>query len=156
MAMPAHGRQRRVRPNEVNTCSIMKLEATSADFSDEQKRYLEGFMSGVQLARVNRGGGFAAAPATPVAAVDPEPVGPDAAGLKAQDKAIRDGRKLSDPEKFKREQHPFDAYQRLNEQARSDSPPSPADNFRWPITGCFTSHPRSNPSCVDCASRTAS
>src|SRR5437868_8003209 len=32
--------------------SIMKLETpTPTDFSDEQKRYLEGFMSGLQIAR---------------------------------------------------------------------------------------------------------
>src|SRR6202161_391845 len=107
----------------------MKLETTPADFSDEQKRYLEGFMSGLQVGRVSRGVGLAGGPAAPAA--DPEPVGPDAAALKAQDKVVRDGKKLSDPEKFKREQHPFDAYERLKEQARNNLPPPPADNFRW-------------------------
>ncbi len=113
----------------------MKLETTSADFSDEQKRYLEGFMSGLQVGRVGRGVGLAGGPAAPAA--DPEPVGPDAAALKAQDKVVRDGKKLSDPEKFKREQHPFDAYERLKEQARNDMPPPPADNFRWRYFGLF-------------------
>jgi ferredoxin-nitrite reductase len=61
----------------------MKLETTSADFSDEQKRYLEGFMSGLQVGRVGRGIGVAAG--APAGKVDPEPVGPDAAGFKAQD-----------------------------------------------------------------------
>ena len=115
----------------------MKLETTSADFSDEQKRYLEGFMSGLQVARVGRGIGPTAGPGAPAAASDPEPVGPDAAGLKAQDKVVRDGKKLSDPEKFKREQHPFDAYARLKEQARNNMPPPPADNFRWRYYGLF-------------------
>jgi ferredoxin-nitrite reductase len=115
----------------------MKLETTSADFSDEQKRYLEGFMSGLQVARTGRGAGLATGPGAPAAASDPEPVGPDAAALKAQDKVIRDGKKLSDPEKFKREQHPFDGYERLREQARSNTPPSPADNFRWRYYGLF-------------------
>jgi ferredoxin-nitrite reductase len=113
----------------------MKLETTSADFSDEQKRYLEGFMSGLQVGRVSRGVGLAGGPAAPAA--DPEPVGPDAAALKAQDKVVRDGKKLSDPEKFKREQHPFDAYERLKEQARNNLPPPPADNFRWRYFGLF-------------------
>ena len=113
----------------------MKLETTSADFSDEQKRYLEGFMSGLQVGRVGRGVGLAGGPAAPAA--DPEPVGPDAAALKAQDKVVRDGKKLSDPEKFKREQHPFDAYERLKEQARNNMPPPPADNFRWRYFGLF-------------------
>ncbi|SDS20141.1 NirA family protein [Bradyrhizobium canariense] len=115
----------------------MKLETTSADFSDEQKRYLEGFMSGLQVGRVGRNVGLAAGSGAPAAKGNPEPVGPDAAGLKAQDKVLADGKKLSDPEKFKREQHPFDAYQRLKEQAKGNTPPTPADNFRWRYYGLF-------------------
>ena len=107
----------------------MKLETTSADFSDEQKRYLEGFMSGLQVGRVGRNAGLTGGSAAPAAKADPEPVGPDAAGLKAQDKLLADGKKLSDPEKFKREEHPFDAYPRLKEQALVDARPSPADNL---------------------------
>ena len=115
----------------------MKLETTSADFSDEQKRYLEGFMSGLQVGRVGRSVGLTGGSSAPAGKADPEPVGPDAAGLKAQDKFLRDGKKLSDPEKFKREQHPFDAYERLKEQARNNAPPPPADNFRWRYYGLF-------------------
>jgi ferredoxin-nitrite reductase len=115
----------------------MKLESTSADFSDEQKRYLEGFMSGLQVGRVGRNAGIAGGAAAPAGKADPEPIGPDAAGLKAQDRLLRDGKKLSDPEKFKREQHPFDAYERLKEQAKNNTPPPPADNFRWRYYGLF-------------------
>jgi ferredoxin-nitrite reductase len=116
----------------------MKLETTTADFSDEQKRYLEGFMSGLQIGRVGRGAGLGGAKSEPnVAKSDPEPTGPDAVHLKAQDRFLREGRKLSDPEKFKREQHPFDAYERLKEQARTNTPPTPADNFRWRYYGMF-------------------
>ena len=49
---------------------------------------------------------------------EPEPVGPDAAGLKAQNRVLASGGKLSDQEKFKREQHPFDAYERLKDARR--------------------------------------
>ena len=115
----------------------MKLETTSADFSDEQKRYLEGFMSGLQVGRVGRSIGVAAGTNAPAGKVDPEPIGPDAAGFKAQDRFVREGKKLSDPEKFKREQHPFDAYERLKAQAGSNTPPPPADNFRWRYYGLF-------------------
>src|SRR6185437_2756739 len=115
----------------------MKLETTSADFSDEQKRYLEGFMSGLQVGRVGRNAGLTGGSSAPAAKVDSEPVGPDAPGLKAQDKLLRDGKKLSDPEKFKREQHPFDAYERLKEQAKNNAAPTPADNFRWRYYGIF-------------------
>jgi ferredoxin-nitrite reductase len=115
----------------------MKLETTSADFSDEQKRYLEGFMSGLQVGRVGRNAGLAGGSSTSAGKAEPEPIGPDAAGLKAQDRLLADGKKLSDPEKFKREQHPFDAYERLKEQARCNTPPPPADNFRWRYYGLF-------------------
>ena len=47
------------------------------------------------------------------------------------------GKKLADPEKWKREEHPFDAYPRLRQQATLNAPPSPADNFRWRYHGIF-------------------
>src|SRR5262249_47992653 len=115
----------------------MKLEtATNAgDFSDEQKRYLEGFMSGLQIGRVGRnlGGGGAG----PNDKANVEPIGPEAAHIKAQDNVTAAGKKLADQEKFKREEHPFDAYERLKEQARGNTPPTPPDNFRWRYFGLF-------------------
>jgi len=111
----------------------MKLETPAPnDFTDEQKRYLEGFMSGLQVARVGRNLGAAGA-----SAGSAEPSGPDAAHIKAQDKVTASGKKLVDQEKFKREQHPFDAYERLKQQALDNAPPSPADNFRWRYYGLF-------------------
>src|SRR5437762_5054358 len=112
-----------------------------ADLSDEQKRYLEGFMSGVQIGRLSPRASAAAAAS---AKAEPEPVGPDAAGIRAQDRFLRDGKKLSDPEKFKREQHPFGGYERLKDQARANAPPPPADNFRWRFFGLFYVAPAQN------------
>jgi ferredoxin-nitrite reductase len=113
----------------------MKLEtAMTADFSDEQKRYLEGFMSGLQVARVGRNLGVASGGQ---ANANAEPTGPDAAHIRAQDKVLASAKKLADQEKFKRDEHPFDAYERLKEQARNNTPPSPADNFRWRYYGIF-------------------
>ena len=66
-----------------------------------------------------------------------EPTDPDAIHLKAQDRVTAGGGKLSDQEKFKREQHPFDAYDKLKEQAEKNEPPKPADNFRWRYFGLF-------------------
>jgi len=109
----------------------------SGDFEPEQKRYLEGFMAGLQIAKTSRsaaGNGATAAPANAVAA---EPVGPDAAALRAQDRVIKAGGKLSDPEKFKRELHPFDGYEKLKDQAAKNEPPKPDDNFRWRFFGLF-------------------
>jgi len=110
----------------------MKIDTLAVDFTDEQKRYLEGFTTGLQISRVGRGlGGGAAAKGSA------EPSGPDAAHIKAQDKVISAGKKLADQEKFKREEHPFDAYSRLKQQAADNAPPSPADNFRWRYHGLF-------------------
>ncbi len=100
----------------------------SADFSPEQKRYLEGFISGLLIARTEGGSGKPAAPA---------PSGPDAEHIAAQDRTVAKGGKLSEPEKFKRDEHPFDAYARLQRQAAKNEPPKPADNFRWRYYGLF-------------------
>ena len=110
----------------------MKLETVSVDFTDEQKRYLEGFATGLQISRVGRGlGGGASAKA------NAEPIGPDAIHFEAQDRVTAGGKKLVDQEKFKREEHPFDAYERLKDQAKNNKAPSPADNFRWRYYGIF-------------------
>ncbi|WP_375412624.1 NirA family protein [uncultured Bradyrhizobium sp.] len=110
----------------------MKIDTLSLDFTDEQKRYLEGFTSGLQVSRAGRSQGGAA-----TGKLSSEPTGPDAAHIKAQDRIIASGKKLSDPEKYKRDQHPFDAYPRLREQALTNAPPSPVDNFRWRYYGLF-------------------
>ena len=94
----------------------------TSDFTSEQKRYLEGLVAGLSVI-----GGKTAA----------EPVGPDAAHLKAMARFEAGGKKLSDPEKWKRDEHPFDGYERLKEQAASNSPPKPPDNFRWRFFGLF-------------------
>ena len=102
----------------------------SSDFSPEQKRYLEGFATGLNAARTARGKGSGSAAST-------EAVGPDAIHIQAQDLTVAAGGKLADQEKFKRELHPFDAYERLKEQARKNEAPKPADNFRWRYYGLF-------------------
>ena len=99
----------------------------SSDFSPDQKRYLEGFVSGLSASRVAR---------TNVPAKS-EPVGPDAIHLKAQDRTVAAGGKLNDQEKIKRDEHPFDAYPRLVRQAENNEAPKPQDNFRWRYYGIF-------------------
>ena len=109
----------------------------AGDFEPEQKRYLEGFMAGLQIAKTSRyaaGNGAATNAANAAAA---EPTGPDAAALRAQDRVVKAGRKLSDPEKFKRELHPFDGYEKLKAQAVTNEAPKPDDNFRWRFFGLF-------------------
>src|ERR1700726_3938899 len=109
----------------------------AGDFEPEQKRYLEGFVAGLQIARTagNIASRNRAGPAG--AAAGSEPTGPDAPHWRAQDRVIKAGGKLSDPEKFKRELHPFDGYERLKAQAANNEPPKPDDNFRWRFFGLF-------------------
>jgi ferredoxin-nitrite reductase len=98
----------------------------SVDFTPEQKRYLEGFAAGFAAS-----GGRVATPTRT------KPTGSDAAHLQAQDRVVAAGGKLTDQEKWKSEEHPFDAYPRLVAQARENAPPKPADNFRWRYYGLF-------------------
>ncbi|MCW5690288.1 MAG: NirA family protein, partial [Pseudolabrys sp.] len=102
----------------------------SSDFTPDQKRYLEGFASGLTAARAARG-------QLPKGAGGGESAGPDAIHIKAQDATVAKGGKLNDQEKIKREQHPFDAYERLKQQAKNNEAPKPPDNFRWRYYGLF-------------------
>src|SRR5205814_1085955 len=97
----------------------------------EQKRYLEGFASALKAVRTTPGG---ASDAT----------GPDAEHILAQNATTDAGKKLVDQEKWKREEHPFDAYGRLKQQAKHDEFPKPADNFRWRYYGLFYVAPAQN------------
>jgi ferredoxin-nitrite reductase len=106
----------------------------AGDFEPEQKRYLEGFVSGLQIAKA--AGGFPK-PAAPAAPATPVVAGPDAPHIAAQDRVVKGGGKLSDQEKFKRELHPFDGYEKLKAQAAGNEPPKPDDNFRWRFYGLF-------------------
>ncbi len=105
----------------------------STDFTPEQKRYLEGFMSGLQSSRGARQGTTASAPQ-----------GPDAPHMAAQARTIAAGGKLVDQEKWKQDEHPFDGYARLRAQAKSGAYPKPEDNFRWRYHGLFYVAPTQN------------
>ena len=94
------------------------------DFTAEQKRYLEGLVAGLNATRGNGTGSG-------------EPTGPDAPHLRAMAKTEAAGGKLAEQEKWKREEHPFDAYTRLKQQATDGIYPKPADNFRWRYYGLF-------------------
>lgn len=127
--------------------SEFKLAADqqAGDFEPEQKRYLEGFVAGLQIAKaVQSVAGTGAASVAGTALPAAEAAGPDAAALKAQNRVLAAGGKLSDPEKFKREEHPFDAYERLKTQAANNEFPKAPDNFRWRFYGLFYVAPNQN------------
>jgi len=109
-------------------------------FSGEQKRYLEGYMSGLVVGRAAQ----SLAGSRPAGKPAVEPTGPDAIHIKAQDRVLDSGGKLSDPEKFKRELNPLDGYALLEAQTRKNEAPKPADNFRWRYFGLFYVAPAQN------------
>ncbi|MFG1346946.1 NirA family protein [Xanthobacter autotrophicus DSM 431] len=101
------------------------------EFTTEQKRYLEGFVSGAKAVQatsmqVPRG---APAPA--------EPTGPDAASLKAMARFEAEGRKLTAEEKGKREELGLDSYDRMKKAAHEGTFPKGPDVFRWKFHGLF-------------------
>jgi ferredoxin-nitrite reductase len=104
------------------------------DFTPEQRRYLEGLVAGMSAAR-------SAATLEPVQS---EPVGPDAPHLLAMARTEAEGRKLVDQEKFKRDEHPLDAYERLKTDAAAGNYPKPPDNYRWRWHGLFYVAPNQN------------
>jgi ferredoxin-nitrite reductase len=126
-----------MRAAQKDAKSNPESEPMSGDFNPEQKRYLEGFVAGLQIAKATRMGGAQDAPSA-------EPTGPDAAHLRAQDRVLRAGGKLSEQEKFKRELNPLDGYERLKAQAANNEYPKPADNFRWRFFGLFYVAPNQN------------
>ncbi|ACB24294.1 ferredoxin-nitrite reductase [Methylobacterium sp. PvP062] len=109
-------------------------QSAAGAFEAEQKRYLEGFASGIAAVRLTGG----LAPGGAGAAAPPaEPTGPDAIHIKAQDRTVRDGGKLCDQEKWKRAENPFDGHNRLIREAAAGKQPKPEDNFRWRYHGMF-------------------
>ncbi|APX84953.1 ferredoxin--nitrite reductase [Methylorubrum extorquens] len=103
------------------------------EFNAEQKRYLEGFASGIAAARMTGGLAAGQAPASAPA----EPTGPDAIHIKAQIRTVKEGGKLCDQEKWKRAENPFDGHNRLKAEAATGKAPKPEDNFRWRYHGMF-------------------
>ncbi len=111
----------------------------SDDFTPDQKRYLEGFTSGMQSARAARG----LAPLGGAGGGTP-PAGPDREHLEAQERAVAAGGKLVPQEKWKQAEHPFDAYARFKAQAATGTFPKPEDDFRWRYHGLFYVAPAQN------------
>ena len=109
-------------------------EPRADDFTPEQRRYLEGLVAGMIATRSVDG-----AASMPSAAV-----GPDAPHLLAMARFEAEGKSLADQEKFKREEHPLDAYARMKAQAESGQYPKPPDNFRWRFHGLFYVAPNQN------------
>ncbi|HYD06690.1 MAG TPA: NirA family protein [Reyranella sp.] len=92
-------------------------------FTDEQKRWLEGFTSGLAV----RQRGTAAA----------SPVGPDALQHAAQDRIVAAGGKLVAEEAAKRKRHPLDRWDELTARAEAGQFPRGVDVFLSKYHGLF-------------------
>ena len=112
------------------------------EFSDEQKRYLEGLASGLQIAKsVPSGAGQAQSETdhgVPIAE------SPDAAQIKAQNKFLQQGKKLCAEEKAKREHHPFEYWDQMRQNAKEGVYPKGVDVFRYKFHGLFYVAPAQN------------
>ena len=108
----------------------------SGDFNPEQKRYLEGFVAGLQIAKAARAG----------SAVERSGGGidrPDAAHLRAQDRS-QVGGKLSEQGNSSANSTRSTATSGSKAQAANNEYPKPPDNFRWRFFGLFYVAPNQN------------
>ncbi|MBV8392086.1 MAG: NirA family protein [Alphaproteobacteria bacterium] len=109
------------------------------DFTDQQKRWLEGFTSGLAARKA----------AGPAAAPVPSPssapaVGPDALQYAAQDRTVAAGGKLVAEEKAKRERHPLDRWDEVVARAEADQFPKGVEVFLTKYHGLFYVAPAQN------------
>lgn len=115
----------------------------TGDFTPDQKRYLEGFVSGVSAARSARGlGGFSPATsgrpqARPGPVLELKPSGPDVIHHEAMARQEAAGKKLVAQEKAKRDEHPFDFYARFKAMAAEGKFAKSLDDFRVRFHGLF-------------------
>ena len=124
----------------------------SGDFEPEQKRYLEGFVAGLQIAKNARPAAGGAAAASPAA----EPTGPDAAGLRAQDRVIKSGGKSSIRRSSSANCIHSTATRNSRTRPRRTKRRSPTIISAGASSACSTARRPRNPICAGCAFRTAS
>src|SRR5947199_4156606 len=98
------------------------------EFTDQQKRWLEGFTSGLSARKT------ATAPAVPAAT---QPIGPDALQHAAQDRAVAAGGKLTAEEKAKRQRHPLDRWDEVVSRAEAGQFPKGIDVLLTKWHGLF-------------------
>ncbi len=117
-------------------------------FSDEQKNFLQGFVSGTDLARSSRNlPTFASALGLSQTAQNVSsstqnvpvnvPVGPDAIHFEAWNRTEAEGGKLCPEEAMKRASNPLDAWDEIVQHAEENRNPKGLDVFRFKTHGIF-------------------
>jgi ferredoxin-nitrite reductase len=107
----------------------------ASGFSEEQKQYLEGFLSAVAAKR-----GLAPA----MGAVGLAPAGAPDIHRAAQDRFIAAGKKLVPEEEAKRKSHPLDMWDEMRAEAAEGRFPKGTDIFRHKFFGLFYVAPAQN------------
>jgi ferredoxin-nitrite reductase len=107
-----------------------------SDFDDQQKQWLQGFVSGLEARKAadrlaSRSAGGPAA----------EPIGPDALQYAAQDRAVAAGGKLVAEETAKRQRHPLDRWDEVVARAEAGQFPKGIDVFLTKYQGLFYAAP---------------
>jgi ferredoxin-nitrite reductase len=106
--------------------------AADPGFTEEQKQYLEGFITAIANKR-----GVGAPKGASSAATNPYPADPMAIHYEAQDRVIAAGGKLVPEEIAKREKHPFDMWDEMAANAAAGRFPKGLDIFRHKFHGLF-------------------
>ncbi len=101
------------------------------DFSETQKKYLEGFFAGQNIARAAKG------TAAGAAAADNIPAGPERIHFEARAKTLGAGGKLVAEEEAKAKKSPFDMWDEINGAAVENRFPKGTDVFLWKYHGMF-------------------
>jgi ferredoxin-nitrite reductase len=105
----------------------------SPGFTEDQKRYLEGFLAAIAS---KRGIGVPNGAAPPALTGEP-PAGPDAIHRTAQDRTVAAGGTLVPEEVAKRDKHPFDIWDEIAANAAAGRFPGGLDVFRHKFHGLF-------------------
>jgi ferredoxin-nitrite reductase len=103
-----------------------------SEFDDQQKQWLQGFVSGIE-ARKAADRLASRAPGAPAA----QPIGPDALQHAAQDRAVAAGGKLVAEETAKRARHPLDRWDEVVGRAEAGQFPKGIDVFLTKYQGLF-------------------
>ncbi len=120
------------------------------DFTEEQKQYLQGFLSGANLARSSKGlptlsGSLNLNGASNSHANhDSGPPTPDKYGWEAQNEAIAAGKKLTEQEEAKRVVHPLDQWDDIAQHAAENKFPKGLDVLSFKYHGLFYVAPVQN------------
>ncbi|MGH8672519.1 MAG: NirA family protein [Burkholderiales bacterium] len=111
------------------------------EFTEEQKQYLQGLVSGLDVARGRQV--FVSTPNTGIGGppTQAELTGPDAIHLRAQNRVLAEGKALTPEERAKRKKHPLDMWDELVQHGTEGRYPKGTDVLAFKYHGLFYAAP---------------